>query len=147
MANAIYDAYKSVVLTNATTPSGFTVPNWDTGDIRAILIDSADYTVDTANDQDLVQVAAAAREEVSGALANGNVSFSSGTATIDVDDFTFSGASGDQCEALLLYSHTGTDSTSLLLVYYDTFSSGMPVTLTGGDVNVTVNASGLWDWT
>ena len=58
----------------------------------------------------------------------------------DTADFTFVTVTGDQSEALILYDDTLTNDR--LIAFYDTSMTGMPVTPNGGDINVTVNASG-----
>jgi hypothetical protein len=49
---------------------------------------------------------------------------------------------GDVSEALILFIDTGTPGTSRLIGFYDAGVTGLPVTPNGGDINVTVNASG-----
>ena len=104
---------------------------WDTDDIRVLLIDATDYTVNLATDQDLVDIPAAAREEVSGSLTGKAIT----DGIADAADFTFTGATGDDCDALVYYLHTGTEATSILIAYVDN-AAEFPITLNGGDVNV-----------
>lgn len=146
MANALFSAYKAVVLGDAAV-GGFSVPDLAGGDQRIILIDSADDTFDptATTDQDLADVAAGARVATV-ALSGESVAMSGGTATYDASDATFSAVTGDQSEVVLLYEHTGVEATSLLIVYFDTFSSGMPVTPNGGDIVVQWHASGIFTW-
>jgi hypothetical protein len=105
---------------------------WDSDDIRAILIDTADYTVNLATHDNLDDVPSAARVAVTSSLASktttGGVANAAGA--------SFSSVTGDQSEAIVLYKHTGTESTSRLIAYIDTFTSGMPVTPNGGDISV-----------
>lgn len=108
-------------------------------DIRCILVDLADYTFSAAHN-DLADVPAAARVAVSPALTG----ITNVDGVIDVADFTFSAVTGDESEALIFYFHTGTEGTSLLLHYKDTGITGIPVTPNGGDIDVAVNASGLF---
>lgn len=144
MANALFAAYKAVLLgDNAVT--GFSVPDLEGGDQRLILIDTADDDPAVATDQDLADIAGAARVATI-ALTSESVAISGSTVTYDSADPTFTAVTGDQSEELLLYEHTGTEATSLLIASYDTFTSGMPVTPNGGDILVTVNASGWWSW-
>ena len=53
----------------------------------------------------------------------------------DANDTTFSAVTGDQCEYIVLYKHTGTDSTSRLICIFDT-ATNLPVTPNGGDIVV-----------
>lgn len=62
----------------------------------------------------------------------------------DAADVTFSAVSGNSVEALVIYKDTGTPSTSPLIAYIDTVSSGLPVTPNGGSISVTWNASGIF---
>ena len=105
---------------------------WDTDDIRVLLIDSADYTVNLATDQDLVDIPAAAREEIFGPLLSPTIV----AGVADAADFTFASASGDPCDALVYYQHTGVESTSILIAYVDN-ATEFPITLNGGDIDVT----------
>lgn len=119
-------------------PFGFDLA---TADIRLILIDEADDIPTEATDDFLDDILVAAREEVSANV--GSKTFGSvGTGAWDFADTTFSAAAGDPIEGVLAYQHTGTDSTSRLIVYDDT-AAALPVTLNGGDVIYAPNASGM----
>lgn len=145
MANAFYECYKQEALGDAAGPGHGTV-DWEADNIKASLMDNADYTVNLVTDQDEFDLPDTGIVAESGNLANITVAVSSGTATVDCDDWTWSAVSGDQSESVVIWKDSAVDTTSLLIIYYDTFSSGMPVTPNGGDINVTVNASGLWTW-
>lgn len=56
---------------------------------------------------------------------------------------TFTAATGAVSELMVVAKDTGTDSTSPLLFFLDTFSSGMPVTPNGGDITCTIAAGGV----
>lgn len=144
MANALFMAYKQVVLGDGAV-TGFSVPDLEGGDQRVILIDSADDTINTTTDQDLADIVAGARVATV-ALTSESVAGAAGTVTYDAGDATFSAVTGDQSEQLVIYEHTGTEATSLLIVFFDTFTSGMPVTPNGGDIVVAWNASGIFAW-
>ena len=50
---------------------------------------------------------------------------------------------GDVSEAIIVWDDTTTTPTAdLLIAFYDTGMTGMPVTPNGGNINVTVHASG-----
>jgi hypothetical protein len=124
MANALYDAGRNAFLTGDIA--------WVTDDIRCVLVDLDDYTANLATHAFLADVPGAARVAVSGVLANK-------TATAGVaaaDNITFSSVTGDQSEALVIYKHTGTDSTARLIAYIDS-AQGLPITPNGGDITVT----------
>lgn len=145
MANSLFAAYKGVQLGDAAI-AGFSVVNWESDDCRTLLIDSADDTINVNTDQDLADIVAGARVAVSGALAAKTAVLASNTLTMDADNVTLSAVTGDQAEQVVIYRHTGTEATSLLLVFFDTFSSGMPVTPNGGDIQIQWNASGIFSW-
>lgn len=123
MANALFDKGREAFL-NADI-------DWANDDIRVILVDAADYTVNLTTHDALDDVALAARVAVSSALS----SKTSTNGVADAADVTFPLVTGDQSEALILYKHTGTESTSLLIAYIDT-ATGLPVTPNGGDITV-----------
>lgn len=125
MANALYDKGREAFLAGDVA--------WDSDDIRAILIDVADYTVNLATHNALDDIAAGARVAVSGAFAGKTTT----DGVADANDITWTAVTGDVSEAIVIYKHTGVESTSLLLAYIDTVTSGLPVTPNGGDIIVT----------
>ena len=124
MTNALYDKGRQGFLDGSI--------DFDTDDIRAILIDVADYTVNLATHDNLDDVAAAARVAVSGSLTGKTVT----DGVADADNVTWTAVTGDVSEAIVLYKHTGTEATSRLIAYIDTAASGLPVTPNGGDIIV-----------
>ena len=102
-----------------------------TDDIRVICTDVADYTYDAAHDF-LDDVAAGARVGTSTALASKTVT----DGVFDAADITITSVSGDQFEALIIYKHTGVESTSNLIAYIDS-GTGLPFTPSGGDITIT----------
>lgn len=105
--------------------------DWLVQDFRVILIDADDYAVDLAVDVFLDDIPAAARVAISGALAGK----SSTAGVADANDLTLSAVSGDQCEALVIYQHTGVDATAQLIAYIDV-ATGFPITPNGGDIDI-----------
>lgn len=124
MASALYDKGREGFLDGSI--------DWDTDDIRVILVDTADYAVDLALHDNLDDVAAAGRVAVSGALTGKSVT--GGVA--DAADVNFGNVTGDQSEALIIYKHTGVESTSRLIAYIDS-ATGLPVTPGGGPITIT----------
>jgi hypothetical protein len=123
MANALYDNGRNEFLLGNIA--------WLTDTIKAILVDTGAYTVDTAVHANLSDVPAGAR------VATATLASPTATAgTADAADVTFPAVSGATSEALVLYKDTGVESTSTLIAYIDT-ATGLPVTPNGGDVNVT----------
>jgi hypothetical protein len=123
MANALYDAGRQGFLDGSI--------DFDTDDIRVILVDTADYTVNLATHDNLDDVPAAARVAVSASLAGKSVT----AGVADANDVTLNTVTGDPSEALILYKHTGVESTSRLIAYIDT-ATGLPVTPNGGNITI-----------
>ena len=123
MANALYDTGRNAFLNGNI--------DWDADDIRGILIDTALYTVDLVNDDFLDDIPAGAREGTITALTGK----SSDAGIADANDLTFLTVSGATVEAVVIYRHTGTESTGQLIAYIDT-ATGLPVTPGGGDIIV-----------
>lgn len=126
MASTWYPKFKEALLTGATNA------NPSTGNVKAVLVDAADYTY-AATHEFLSDVLIAARVAISANLTT--KTFVNGV--FDADDFTFLAVTGDPSEAIIYYIDTGSAATSRLMVYVDTASSGLPVTPNGGNINVT----------
>lgn len=126
MANALYDSARQKFLEGDI--------HWLTDDIRVILIDTADYTVNISTHDFLDDIPAPARVAVSGALSGKT----STAGVADAGDVTWTSVTGDQSEALVLYKHTGTESTSPLIAYIDT-ATGLPITPSGGNITWTID--------
>lgn len=129
MASAWYPKFKEAALSGDV--------DLTTDDVRAILIDSADYTYSAAHDF-LDDVAGGARVAVSPTLTTPVVT----NGVFDADNTTFPSVAGDQSEVVLLYIHTGTDSTSRLVCYIDS-GTNLPVTPNGLDIECQWNPSGI----
>jgi len=100
-----------------------------TADVRAILTDSS-YSPATS-DQYLSEIDAGWR--VGSAVSLSGVSVSGGV--FDATDITFSSVSGNNVYTIVLYLHTGTESTSHLIGYIDAFV-GRPIVPNGGDITI-----------
>lgn len=109
--------------------------NWETADIRCILIDVQDYTVNTDTHEFLSSVPAAARVATT-TIGGRTATVVAGIGSVlDGTDALFTAVVGDPSEALIIYLHTGNDATARLLFYFDTVT-GLPVTPNGGDLTV-----------
>lgn len=126
MANALYDFGRNEFLLGNI--------DWVADDIRGVLVDTGVYTVDLANHDFLDDIPVGSREGVITALAGKTAV----AGVADASDLTFSNVSGDTIEALVLYRHTGVESTGQLIAYIDT-ATGLPATPGGGDIVI------LWD--
>lgn len=126
MANALYDKGREKFLTGAIS--------WSSDNIKVVLVDSADYTVNISNHEFLSDVTSGGRVATSGNLASKTTT----AGVADAADVTFSAVTGDQSEALVIYKDTGSAATSPLIAYIDT-ATGLPVTPNGGDITI------VWD--
>lgn len=130
MANAVYPKYKEAVI-QASSGSSLA------GTLKAVLIDTADYTYNAAHDfYDDVSAGAVGTPGTIGSKTYTN-------GLLDGADVTFTAVTGDPCEAIILFLDTGTPSTSRLVAYLDTSVTGLPVTPNGTDITIAWNASGI----
>ena len=123
MANALYDKGREGFLDGSI--------DWDTDTIKAVLVDTADYTVNLATHDNLDDVPVGARVGTPQTL--GTKTVAAGVA--DAADITFPSVTGDPCEAIVIYADSGVESTSRLIAYIDS-ATGLPVTPNGGDIDV-----------
>lgn len=123
MATALYDKGREGFLDGSI--------DWDTNDIRCILIDATDYTANLATDDMLEDIAAGARVAVSAALAGKGVA----AGVADASNVTFGAVSGDGVDAIVIYQHTGNEATARLIAYIGD-ATGLPVTPNGGDITI-----------
>ncbi len=124
MANALYGKGREGFLDH-------TGADWDTDEIRILLVDSADYTLSIDVDDNLDDVPAGGRVAESDALASKTVTLG----VADAADKTWSSVSGDVSEYIIGFEETGVESTSRLIFNIDT-ATGLPVTPNGGDITV-----------
>lgn len=102
--------------------------DWTAGTIKAVLIDTSQYTLNLAH-QFLSDVPGGARVAVSPNLTGRTMVLGA----CDAGDLTFPNvAAGPTCSALILYVHTGNEATSLLIAYLD--GVGFPISPGGGNV-------------
>lgn len=107
--NALYTTYKVACLTG-------NAPDLSAVDVKAVLVDTADYTVDLATHEFLSDIIAAARVSTTAALASKTTT----GGVFDAADLALPDAGGDTAEALVLYVDTGVEATSRLIAYIDT---------------------------
>ena len=127
MASALYPSFKELLL-----GGGIDLAD---DDIRAILIDTGEYTYSTAHET-LDDIPAEAQIAVSGALTNKTIA----GGVFDADDVTLTSVSGNSVEAIVLYKHTGTASTSPLIAYIN----GVSATPNGADITAQWDATGIF---
>lgn len=131
MANAIYPKYKEALL------SGSSDIALSSGTVKAALVDTGTYTYSSAHEflSSLSGVVGTAQTLGTKTVTNG---------LFDAADSTYTAVSGSTAEAIVLYIDTGVAGTSRLIAYIDTGVTGLPVTPNGGDINITWNASGIF---
>jgi hypothetical protein len=128
MASALFSKFKEALLGADVDLAAV--------NIKCCLIDEADWTVDTATDEYLSDITAAAIVATSGNV--GSKTLTGGV--FDCSDPSFSAATGDGIEAAVYYVDTGVAATSLLICYVD----GLTFTLDGSDVVMVNHASGVF---
>jgi hypothetical protein len=130
MANGRFDAW-------AVAMWASTAPVISSATLKAALIDSADVTVSTATHDFWNDISV-------GSVATATLgSKTTTTGTFDAADTTMTAVSGDTAEVVVIYDDTGNAATSQLMLYFDTFTSGMPVTPNGGDITLQWNGAGI----
>jgi len=123
MPNALYDLGRESFLKGEIA--------YGTDDIKAVLVDTALYTVDLAAHQFLSSVAVGARIATSPNFA----SKTTAAGVADAADILFTAVTGATVEALVIYRDTGTPGTSRLIAYIDS-ATGLPFAPSGADVTV-----------
>ncbi len=123
MASALYGLGKEKLLSGAI--------DLTSDDIKVLLVDAADYTVNLSTDEFHSDVTAGGIVATSGNFAGKSVTLG----VFDATDITLSSVTGDPCEALVIYKDSGVSGTSPLLAYVDGFS----VTPNGGNITI------VWD--
>lgn len=125
MANALYDKGREGFLDGSI--------DWDTDNIKLVLVDAADYIVNLTTHTFLSDVPAISRATngISGNFATKTVT----AGVADAADVTLTTVSGDVSEALVIYKDSGVEATSRLIAYIDT-ATGLPVTPNGGNITI-----------
>lgn len=126
MANALYAKGRQGFLDGSI--------DWDTNNIKAVLVDTGAYTVDLANHDFLDDITVGARISTSGNLTGKTVT----DGVADAADTTFTAVTGATVEAVVIYQDTGVAGTSRLIAWIDT-ATGLPLTPNGGDITI------VWD--
>lgn len=130
MANKKYPKYAEALLRGGA--------NLESGTVKVALIDLGVYTYNDAHEffSSVSGVVGTPVEVTGKTFVNGLFD-----ATVNP---TFSAVTGNTAEALILYIDTTNPATSRLLIFMDTDIGGIPVTPNGGDINLTWNASGIF---
>ena len=139
MANAMYDIYKTALL-SASTNVSLTVDDTTDGPYCA-LIDTNDVAFSQAHDfYNDISTAVVGTDQRIVAPTVGGVA----AGVFDGDNLTYTTVTGDPCEALIIYrKNAGANTTWRLVLFIDT-ATGLPVTPNGGNITVTWHASGIF---
>jgi hypothetical protein len=133
MANVLYPKFKQGLQNKEH--------DLDTDIIKATLIDTGAYTYAGTHYAYATDVAAGSKIAVSPQLTSPTIT----DGVFDTADFSWTAVSGVQSEAIIIWNDSPTTPTAdPLCAFYDTGMTGMPVTPNGGNINVTVHASGWW---
>lgn len=120
MANAVYN---SIIDAFATKLLDWVADDWRVALVDSSYVFSQSHTTRTDINSHIVAV--------SGAMTGKSVS----AAIFDATDVVLTGVSGSAVGSLVIYQHTGTNSTSKLGFFIDT-GTGISFTPNGGDVTV-----------
>jgi hypothetical protein len=138
MANAIYDIYKTAIL-SASSNVSLTVDDATDGPFCA-LVDTGTYSFSQSHDfyNDLSGIVGTDQRITTptvGSVAEG---------VFDGDNLTYTSVTGASIEALVIYRHNSGANTTWRLVAYIDDGGGIGVTPNGGNITVTWNASGIF---
>jgi hypothetical protein len=125
MANALFDKGRESFL--GQNPA----IDWDTDNIKVVLVDHGSDTPLPTSDQFLSDIGAGARIATSGNLAGKTVT----AGVADADDIVLPSVSGATVESIVIYKDTGVAATSPLIAFIDT-ATGLPLTPNGADVTI-----------
>lgn len=125
MANVLYPKAKEDFLAGAL--------NLTSNTITIALIDTDIYTFSSADEDraDIPNAAVVAEVTLTNKTITGGV--------FDADDATLTAVTGANCEALIIYHTTGSNTTSRLIAFIDS-ATGLPILPNGGDIIVRFNS-------
>lgn len=106
--------------------------DWLNDDIKAALIDAADYTVNLAIHEFLSDIPLIGRTAISNSLADKTVT----NGWAGSSNIVFENPVGDISEAIVIFKDTGDAATSPLIAYLDTNIQNLPLFLNGAKVTI-----------
>jgi hypothetical protein len=110
-----------------------TLPDFNTDNIDASLLDQTDSGTITAAFEDYDEVDAAVVVSTADVAV---ASVATGVVTL-TGAVTFTAVTGDAADYLVVWKNSGTPSTSPLTITWDSASTGLPVTPNGGNIVAT----------
>jgi hypothetical protein len=123
MANAIYPLAKQSFLSQSPSI------DLDTDTIKTALV-AAGYTYSTSHQY--YSSVSSSVVGVSATLANKSIT----NGVFDADDVTFSSVTGSAVTQIVIYKDTGTAASSPLIAFFDSPTSGLPITPNGGNITI-----------
>ena len=136
MANVIYDKYKEALLNLAANA------DLTGGSVKISLVDTGITTFSSTQEfySDLVDIATG---ELSVANLD-NITVTNGV--VDADNVTFVSAANTtlDAEALVIWIDTANTATSRVVAWMDTNIDGLPISPTGGDIDIVWSTSGIF---
>ena len=126
MANYIYPSAKQSFLSQSPSI------DLDTDTIKVALV-SAAYGQSTSH-QYYSSVSGVSGAVVGNPATLINKSITNGV--FDADDVTFSSVTGSAVSQIVIYKDTGTASNSPLIAYFDSPTSGLPISPNGGNITI-----------
>lgn len=131
MANVLYNKFKEGLLDKQH--------DLNTDIIKATLIDTGAYTYGAAHYAYGTDVPGGAKIKESPQLTTPTIV----NGVFDTADFTWTAVTGPESEAIIIWNDSPTTPVAdPMVAFYDFGMTGMPVTPNGGNINVTVHASG-----
>ena len=138
MATIVTDELRNAQLGNPT----HSVIDFDGDTIASSLLDETDsgsITTSTVDYDELDAAVVVHAEEAHTLKTVGTV----GAGIYDADNLTLSAVSGDAADWLTVHKDSGTPGTSPVAVGFDSATTGIPVTPSGGDITVTWAGGGI----
>ena len=109
---------------------------WHTDDIKLILVDANDYTVNLTTHEFLSSIPLAGRVATSDSLTD-KITTNGWAGT--TSNIVFDNVFGDSCEAIVVIKDTGDASTSPLLAYIDSNVTNLPIIPNGAKITFIVD--------
>ena len=142
MATVVHDDFRDAQLGNPT----HSVVDFSSDNIDVSLLDATDSgNIDaTFVDYDEVDTATVVADGSNGGnLASVTIGVVA-TGVLDAADITFTSVSGDAADFLTLWKNSASAATSPLCVTWDSATTGLPITPSGGNITITWNGSGIF---
>lgn len=133
MANDFYTKYKSKQI------RGTASVDWTSDTIKTVLC-TAGYTANINADEFLDVIPGGARLATTTVAS---ISETNGVTLVAVPS-VFASVAGSAGTQIVIYKDTGVEATSPLLILFDTFDGGMPVTPAGRNIELNFNIAGLF---